>query len=104
MSLEVREIDAASGIRTAAAHCDGIVDAIFGTGLDREVGGVHGDVIDLINDVGKPVFSVDIPSGVNGDTGQVMGKAVAADVTVSFGLPKIVPCPTPVTPCAEIYM
>lgn len=71
------------------AHCDVVVDAMFGTGLDRPVSGLAADVITLINKSGKKVLSLDIPSGINGNTGDVMGKAVKADYTVTFGLPKI---------------
>jgi NAD(P)H-hydrate epimerase len=71
------------------ADCDVVIDAIFGTGLGRQVSGVYGEVIALINASGTPVLSVDIPSGVHGDTGQVMGTAVQAHYTVTFGLPKI---------------
>jgi NAD(P)H-hydrate epimerase len=89
LPIEVRQLESAHVVRTEVAHCDGIVDAILGTGLTRDVGGLYRDIVELINESGKTVFSVDVPSGVHGDTGKVMGAAVRADYTVTFGLPKI---------------
>ncbi len=65
-----------------------IVDAIFGIGLTRDVQGEYANVIDHINDTGAYVWAVDIPSGINGDTGAVMGHAVLADQTVTFAFGK----------------
>lgn len=62
-----------------------LVDALFGTGLKREAGGAHGRWIEFMNAASAPVVSVDIPSGISSDTGAVMGLAVAADLTVTFG-------------------
>ena len=89
LPVEVRQIESVESIKADVAHCDGIVDAIFGTGLIRNVEGMYREVIERINGSGKTVFSVDIPSGVHGDTGHVMGVGVNADYTVTFGLPKI---------------
>ena len=61
-----------------------IVDAILGTGLSREVKAEWAECIEMINDVPTPVISVDIPSGLIADTGNISGVAVRADVTVSF--------------------
>ncbi|MDY6950731.1 MAG: NAD(P)H-hydrate dehydratase [Thermodesulfobacteriota bacterium] len=89
LPIEVQRLESAESIRPEVFHCHGIVDAIFGTGLTRDVGGLYADVIALINESNKTVFSADIPSGVHGNTGQVMGISVKADYTVTFGLPKI---------------
>ncbi len=70
-------------------RADVVVDAVFGTGLSREISGIYIDIINLINSYSKKVISVDIPSGVNSDDGRIMGIAVKADVTVTFALPKI---------------
>ena len=75
-------------VETALENADVIIDALFGTGLSREVGGRYARVIELINQSPGITFSIDIPSGIQGDTGQVMGVAVQADATITFGLPK----------------
>ncbi len=67
---------------------DVIVDAIFGTGLTREVGGKYYEIIKTVNLSSKPVVSIDIPSGINGNTGQIMGIAIKANFTITFGLSK----------------
>lgn len=66
-----------------------IVDAIFGTGLQREVTGLQAAAIDLMNRAGRPILAVDIPSGVHAGTGAVLGCAVRAERTITFGLPKL---------------
>ncbi len=76
-------------IKRAIQSSDFIIDALLGTGVDRPVDGIFKQVIELVNQSGRRVFAVDIPSGINGDTGQEMGVSIKADYTVSFGLPKI---------------
>ena len=69
-----------------------IVDAIFGIGLKRPVEGRFADIVGIINkkrSKGAKVLSVDIPSGISADTGQVLGFAVIADATVTFARNKI---------------
>jgi len=70
-------------------QADVIVDAIFGTGLDREVTGFYKKVIDFINTQGVPTIAVDIPSGLDSNSGYPLGTAVLADITVTFVLPKL---------------
>jgi hydroxyethylthiazole kinase-like uncharacterized protein yjeF len=64
--------------------CDIVIDALFGAGLDREVEGLPRAMIEAMNTSGAPVIAVDLPSGVNGTTGAVMGAAVNASQTVTF--------------------
>jgi NAD(P)H-hydrate epimerase len=68
-----------------------LVDALFGTGLSREVKGRERGLIEEMNALDRrwfPVVSVDIPSGLDADTGRPLGAAVEASVTVTMGLPK----------------
>lgn len=69
-------------------HSRLLVDAIVGTGLASEVKGYYRQVIEWVNRTGIPVCAVDIPSGINADSGQVMGCAINAQLTVTFGMPK----------------
>jgi len=65
------------------------VDAIFGTGLSKQVKGLHSQVIECLNDSPMPVVAVDIPSGLDADSGFPLGRAVRATLTVTFGYPKV---------------
>ncbi|KKM25359.1 hypothetical protein LCGC14_1595770 [marine sediment metagenome] len=77
-----------SGINKKDTHGAVLVDAIFGTGLNKKVSGSAVTMIKNINASRSPVISVDIASGIRADTGQVLGNAVKAEMTVTFGLPK----------------
>jgi hydroxyethylthiazole kinase-like uncharacterized protein yjeF len=68
----------------ALSNCDVVIDALFGAGLDRNVEGLPRAMIEAINGRGVPVIAVDLPSGINGTTGAVMGAAVKATQTVTF--------------------
>ena len=70
-------------------ECGAMVDAIFGTGLRRGVEGDALTAIRMMNTCDIPVVSADIPSGVETDTGRVLGAAVEAAATVTFTLPKV---------------
>jgi NAD(P)H-hydrate epimerase len=89
LNLPMYDFKAGFAAEDFVNKADCIVDAVFGTGLDREVSGHFKEAIDLMNNSLKEVISVDIPSGISGESGQIMGTAVHADYTVTYGLPKI---------------
>jgi hydroxyethylthiazole kinase-like uncharacterized protein yjeF len=68
---------------------DILVDGIFGTGLDAEVRGYYREVIDHLNTLQRPTVAIDIPSGLDADTGKPLGTAIRASLTITFGLPKV---------------
>ena len=70
------------------AQADVVVDAIFGVGLNREIGEPFRSAIEVINRKAKHVVAVDIPSGLDGTTGAIYGVCVKADRTVTFSFPK----------------
>ena len=66
-----------------------LVDAILGTGMKNAVAGLFGEAITLMNASGVPTVAVDIPSGMDSDTGQPLGVAIQAEMTVALGYPKL---------------
>jgi NAD(P)H-hydrate epimerase len=77
----VEELDAHRGAAL-------IVDALFGTGLDRAIEGEAAEIVEWINNAGRPVLAVDAPSGLDVDTGEPLGPCVQATATVTFVGPK----------------
>ncbi len=73
----------------ALKNADIVVDAIFGIGLNKEVGDPYRSAIRTLNESGKKIVSVDIPSGLHADSGKALGEAVRADLCVSFVAPKL---------------
>lgn len=86
--IEITSSESFNTYRSTLFHHDLFVDAILGTGLNSDVRGFFKDAIELINTFRKPVLSIDIPSGLNADTGHPMGIAVKADATVTFAFAK----------------
>jgi NAD(P)H-hydrate epimerase len=75
--------------RTTSLKADAIIDALFGIGLNRDVTGRAAELIERMNASRRPIVAVDIPSGLDGDSGRPRRIAVRARVTVTMGWPKI---------------
>jgi NAD(P)H-hydrate epimerase len=86
---ELEAFDDAPDVAPYTDTCAIIADAIFGIGLTRDIDGAALDAVRLINNARATVVSADIPSGVDADTGLILGDAVRADVTATFIAPKI---------------
>lgn len=82
-----------------------IMDAIFGIGLTRDIAGVYYETLDRLNSMSGTKLAVDIPSGIDADTGAVMGIAFRADLTVTFAFSKLGMYRYPGTDyCGKIYV
>lgn len=73
-----------TGEQVLATDVELVVDALLGTGLTRPVAGIFAQVIDAINQRSVPVVALDIPSGLQGDTGQALGGVIKAEMTITF--------------------
>ncbi len=85
IDINIEEISNIDEFIHTVTNCDVIVDAILGTGAKGEITGLLFDVINTINAIDKYILSVDVPSGINSDTGEVLSVAVRATRTVTFG-------------------
>ncbi len=86
---KVLEAVTESSLETALNKKPGaVIDAIFGTGLNAPVKHAPRRAIEIVNSFAVPTVAVDIASGVNSDTGAIMGAAIRASMTVTFGFPK----------------
>jgi len=87
--IAVRSLSSVSDLESSLHSADLVIDALFGTGLKGEITGLSAEIIRAINSENSPVLSVDIPSGLDADSGQALGVCVDADSTVTFALPKL---------------
>jgi NAD(P)H-hydrate epimerase len=85
----VTEISREAELSAALASATLIVDGLFGTGLDRALSGLALAAVQAINAAERPVVALDLPSGVDADTGQILGAAVHARLTVTFAAHKV---------------
>lgn len=85
---KINNVEDVNELRDAAARCEVTIDALFGTGLSKNVDGIYDMVISVINENSSYILSVDVPSGFNSDTGKIMGNSIKANKTVTFQLYK----------------
>jgi hydroxyethylthiazole kinase-like uncharacterized protein yjeF len=84
MDVEIVQNASLRSLTDVLAWSEVIVDALLGIGLSSPLKGAYARAVDLINTSGNPVVAIDIPTGINADTGAVMGSAVKADLTVTM--------------------
>jgi NAD(P)H-hydrate epimerase len=91
MGVELIEVETVKleEIQEAIQNSDLIIDAILGTGLQGRVTGLKAKIINLINAAGKEVVAIDVPSGLDADSGKIEGPCIKATHTITLALPKI---------------
>lgn len=86
--IKVNNNDDLEILRECIINCETTIDAIFGTGLTREVEGIYSLAITIINENSNYILSIDVPSGFNCNSGKVMGNCIKSNKTVTFELYK----------------
>jgi NAD(P)H-hydrate epimerase len=92
LGIPIYEVADAAAVADAIAHvsdADLVVDAIFGTGLNRPPAGVHAEIIRAIAEMRVPVLAIDLPSGLDASSAEPFDPCVRAEVTVTFAAPKV---------------
>lgn len=92
LGIPIYDVRESTDIETALAHAadaDVLVDALFGTGLNRPPAGIHADVIRGLAELRIPVLAIDLPSGLNASSPEPFEPCVQAEVTVTFAAPKL---------------
>lgn len=92
LGIPIYDVRESNDVETALAHAadaDLVVDALFGTGLNRAPSGVHADAIRGISELRIPVLAIDLPSGANASSGEPFEPCLQAEVTVTFAAPKL---------------
>ena len=83
-SVEIEIFEAGAGTAAGRRSADLAIDALLGTGLVRDVDGAMAEAVARINSAGLPVLALDVPTGLDSDTGAVRGAVVEADATITF--------------------
>lgn len=92
LGIPIYDVREAGEVETALAHAadaDLIVDALFGTGLNRAPSGFHAELIRSIAELRLPVLAVDVPSGLDASSAEPFDPCIQAEVTVTFAAPKV---------------
>src|ERR1041385_2438572 len=108
LGLPLYDVKDEAHVDEAMAHAsdaDVVVDAIFGTGLNRAPDGVHAEVIRALAEMRIPVLAIDLPSGANASSSEMFDPCIRAEVTVTFAAPKMCHVFDPAaTNCGEIIV
>lgn len=92
LGVEIQQITREEDLKRISKSLDNsqmTIDSIFGTGLTRNVEGLFAKTIDIMNEKSKYIISVDLPSGLNADNGEILNKCIKANKTITLQLPKI---------------
>jgi NAD(P)H-hydrate epimerase len=103
--MNLSDPDTAGRVKAFAGGADMLIDALFGTGLSGRLRDEYTRLVESVNALNCPILAVDIPSGLDCDTGQPLGAAVRADWTVTFvAVKKGFACPDAATYTGEIFV